>query len=153
MTKQKLCRRCGKPIPTIRINAVYCSRACKGKDNKRAKEASFRHFLNGFKSYVGCCECGCTDPAELLFHHINTARKNFNISQLHGYLRSYLEICKCEVRCRDCHKQRHAEINTLNAATVRTFLIDADNPDLRYLVSTGKARKSPEPLPYKAKAA
>jgi hypothetical protein len=58
-----------------------------------------------------CVDCGETDPVVLDFDHRRD--KEFTVSQvLHGHVRWEVveaEIAKCEVRCANCHRRRHAE--------------------------------------------
>jgi 5-methylcytosine-specific restriction endonuclease McrA len=63
----------------------------------------------------GRCErCGygrCIEALE--FHHVNSAAKDFNVSQ-RGYTRSWKrvveELDKCMMLCANCHREIHAEL-------------------------------------------
>ncbi len=58
-----------------------------------------------------CVDCGEPDPIVLEFDH--RSDKLFTVSEvLHGHMRWEVvaaEIAKCEVRCANCHRRRHAE--------------------------------------------
>lgn len=58
-----------------------------------------------------CVDCGESDPVVLEFDHIED--KEHGIAELlHWHVRWALieaEIAKCEVRCANCHRRRHAE--------------------------------------------
>jgi hypothetical protein len=59
-----------------------------------------------------CVDCGETDPIVLEFDHV-TGKKDRSITKLVSDKSSWKkiqdEIDKCEVRCRNCHRKRHAE--------------------------------------------
>lgn len=65
-------------------------------------------FLDGYKSFTGCKDCGEVNPAILEFDHVR-GRKSFDIGSRAqvSILRLFSEIEKCEVRCKTCHKRRH----------------------------------------------
>jgi hypothetical protein len=58
-----------------------------------------------------CVDCGETDPVVLEFDH--RGQKLFTVSEvLHWHVRWEViaaEIEKCEVRCANCHRRRHAD--------------------------------------------
>jgi len=60
----------------------------------------------GYKKYIGALE----------FHHLNTAKKDFNLSNK-GHCRAWeivkKELDKCVLVCSNCHKEIHAGIITI----------------------------------------
>ena len=65
----------------------------------------------------GKCErCGYDRCIEALeFHHINSSKKDFNVSQ-RGYTRSWKrvmeELEKCIMLCANCHRELHAQVSS-----------------------------------------
>ena len=63
----------------------------------------------------GKCErCGYDRYIEALeFHHVNSSKKDFNVSQ-RGYTRSWKrvveELEKCIMLCANCHRELHAQL-------------------------------------------
>jgi len=65
-------------------------------------------LMDTFLDY--CVDCGNEDPLVLEFDHVHAERdlcvRNAAAS---SRTRMLTEIAKCEVRCANCHKKRHAE--------------------------------------------
>lgn len=61
-----------------------------------------------------CVDCGIDDPIVLDFDHVRGV-KEFSISDAirtnKSYERITAEIQKCEIRCANCHRKRHAHVN------------------------------------------
>jgi hypothetical protein len=74
----------------------------------QARYNRFRAFLNGYKSFATCIDCGEFDSTKLEFDHVR-GKKRFKVSiNAHfSFVRLVAEIEKCEVRCNACHKARH----------------------------------------------
>ncbi len=55
-----------------------------------------------------CSSCGSSEQLE--FDHINPEEKSFNISRMWSFSDSIIqaELEKCQLLCRECHKQKHA---------------------------------------------
>lgn len=69
-----------------------------------------QHRADGLALLGGVCGgCGSPDVDEFDFHHIDPATKAFNIgTHLHlGWERLVAEIDKCELRCKECHRDEH----------------------------------------------
>lgn len=70
-----------------------------------------QHFVNAYKLTVGCRDCGETDSIVLDFDHV-CGKKRVRLANMVGFgwsLRTIVaEIEKCEVRCANCHRRRHA---------------------------------------------
>lgn len=68
------------------------------------------HILDMIKSESGCIDCGERNILCLDFDHRDSSCKAFMISReidksLHRLLS---EVEKCDVRCSNCHRKRHA---------------------------------------------
>lgn len=132
--KTKYCPKCSttKPIDQFHKNASrsdghagYCSscvrnydasvygpeklarmRVSKRSGKLRAKEAVYQYL-----STHPCVDCGEADIVVLEFDHVR-GEKTFGISvgMRLGYAVETImaEISKCDVRCANCHKKRHA---------------------------------------------
>lgn len=58
-----------------------------------------------------CVDCGEADPIVLEFDHRFGENKLFEIGALSrnkGWKAILLEVSKCDVRCANCHRRRHA---------------------------------------------
>ena len=92
-------------------NSVYC-RLPYVRDahntRTRAKQRSQRHFLAGYKVYMGCMDCGyANNPVALDLDHVS-GEKKFSCAQPGDITWECLlqELSKCIVRCSNCHRIR-----------------------------------------------
>ena len=83
----------------------------KNRARKRAKVGAAR-ILEYLKTHP-CIDCGETDPVVLEFDHLEN--KEFTLTSKRARSlknESWLiEVAKCEIRCSNCHKKRHAKTN------------------------------------------
>jgi len=81
------------------------------KNNKIYKVRNKNKIIEYLKNH-SCVDCGEKDPVVLDFDHCNKETKNNNVSTLVHNSNSWKtileEIAKCEVRCANCHRRRHA---------------------------------------------
>ena len=90
-------------------DSKFCSYSCKNKFyvDKRRKDIKTKAiaYLSG-KCFCGYSKC----ERALEFHHLDPAKKDFNISRS-GYTRSWKsvknEIEKCILVCSNCHREIH----------------------------------------------
>ena len=80
------------------------------KNNRKYKEIIRQVVVNYLKSHP-CIDCGENDIVVLDFDH--RSKKNFNIAgvcnrSIVSVKRLLKEIEKCDVRCSNCHRRRHA---------------------------------------------
>ena len=79
---------------------------------KRSRKTA-REFVYEFLLENECLDCGESDPVVLEFDH--REQKEYNICRMVANGTSIdkikNEISKCEVRCANCHKKRHAKEN------------------------------------------
>lgn len=81
----------------------------RNKDRKRRAT----EFIDSYLKTHPCVDCGESHPATLEFDHRDPAKKRYCIGTGRGggILPNSLmkEIEKCDVRCANCHRIRHAE--------------------------------------------
>jgi len=71
---------------------------------------ALKNYINSQKER--CIECGITDKAVLVYHHIKPEDKLFELSAYkNGYTKEQVEneISKCVVLCHNCHMKYHQE--------------------------------------------
>ena len=81
-------------------------------DRRHKLLKEYKEKLHQYLIYHPCVDCGESDPVVLEFDH-RTGKKQNGVSAL---IRNTLlwdniinEIEKCEVRCANCHRKRHAK--------------------------------------------
>jgi hypothetical protein len=82
------------------------------KGNRR-RRTEYVEFINKLKLKAGCSTCGFNaDPENLDFHHKDPLTKLFNLSHGYKHKRDFvlIEIIKCEVTCKFCHKKFHKKV-------------------------------------------
>jgi len=85
------------------------------KARKNAKSARLRLQEKMFDYLLShpCIDCGEADPVVLEFDHRNKEEKSFAVCRKMYTGASWelllSEIDKCDVRCSNCHKRRHAK--------------------------------------------
>jgi hypothetical protein len=74
---------------------------------KREKEA--RNYAWEIKKKGACDLCSESDPACLVFHHIDPSKKRASIHKLYKYGLNAVkkEIKKCRLLCSNCHMKYH----------------------------------------------
>ena len=79
------------------------------KEERRNKEFIIQQKVG--KVCVKCCKE--TNPAKLLFHHIDPTTKLFQLSDYSSRSIQALtdEIAKCELVCRKCHARWHGKLH------------------------------------------
>jgi len=78
------------------------------KDQGRLRSIKLKKFLNAYKLEKGCADCGYKkSPYGLHFDHVR-GEKKINICFAKSISGAKKEIKKCEVRCANCHAERHA---------------------------------------------
>lgn len=83
----------------------------RGREYRKKLRDEARQFLQKYKLRVGCADCGYAEhPAALDFDHRDPSTKLFNPSQFarHSWQQVLEEIKKCDVRCANCHRVKHA---------------------------------------------
>jgi 5-methylcytosine-specific restriction endonuclease McrA len=98
-----------------------------------ARRKKLREMAIAYKG--GKCEiCGyikCIDALE--FHHIDPAKKDFNISNK-GYTRSWdrvkAELDKCMILCANCHRELHSKLAASNGNAGVISGLSQGNPEI-----------------------
>jgi len=74
--------------------------------NKRVRQQLYK-FVNRYKTFVGCVDCGYkSNPVALQFDHVRgekTMAVSTMVSRATSIGRVKEEMRKCEVRCANCH--------------------------------------------------
>lgn len=98
---------CGNPFtPTSKGHGKIRCRTCVTNLRRFDKKKKAVEYLGG-----KCVDCGydtCMEAME--FDHIDPTTKEFSISGNHciSWERLRQELNKCELRCANCHRERHA---------------------------------------------
>jgi hypothetical protein len=90
-------------------NRVAYNKLCMD-GRRRARDAQTLLMAEYFKTHP-CVDCGVTDPRVLEFDHRDPSTKSFSIGAVkarYTWDRMLEEIAKCDVRCANCHRIRHA---------------------------------------------
>jgi hypothetical protein len=102
----KICE-CGNPfLPASRGQGLTMCRSCVTNRRRFEKKKKSVDYLGG-----KCVDCGYDRYIEALeFDHKDPSKKEFTISGNHcvSWERMKLELDKCELRCANCHRERHA---------------------------------------------
>ena len=89
---------------------------CKSCWNKRSVQAQRDRVKQLKLEYGGACtKCGynkCFDALE--FHHTDPTQKEFHLGEKRGASLAKLraELDKCQLVCRNCHTEIHAELRS-----------------------------------------
>jgi len=90
------------------------ARRIRERDRKRRGRGRVRNkkYVADYKAAHTCIDCPETDPVCLDFDHRPGTEKKFLISKWcndgKNIVRLIDEIDKCDVRCSNCHRKRHA---------------------------------------------
>ena len=88
----------------------------------KVKRAERLVWINEYKRSKGCIDCPETDPDCLDFDHRDPKQKKFSIgghgSSGHSLDNVETEIEKCDVRCSNCHRKKHARENRMKQEKV-----------------------------------
>lgn len=82
--------------------------------NRRATVLLVRRFLEEYKNKHPCVDCLEADPVVLEFDHRDPKTKKFDIGTARSRGISLAsvqkEVEKCDVRCANCHRRKHARL-------------------------------------------
>lgn len=80
------------------------------KSNEITRDRNHKLILEYLADHP-CVDCGESDPVVLDFDHVMGKDSGINPMINHGSVNEILEeIKKCEVRCSNCHRKRHARL-------------------------------------------
>jgi hypothetical protein len=74
----------------------------------KPKRVSVRSVVRGHLLTHPCVDCGETDLDVLEFDHREPRKKKFLVGRAPTPLLARREIEKCDIRCANCHRRRHA---------------------------------------------
>lgn len=100
------CFVCGKVCQ--KRSGLICQ-ACRVKIRRHCAKISAIKYLGG-----KCCRCGYNkDISALEFHHLDSSKKEFQISSCadKSWDRLKSELDKCEILCSNCHRIEHSNRN------------------------------------------
>lgn len=108
-------RECKKCYATYQ-RAWYANNKKRHYANTRRRSDQVRRDvrakLKAFLAHHSCIDCGETDPVVLDFDHVK-GEKVMAVAHMVTAGRKWstieAEIAKCEVRCANCHRRRHAK--------------------------------------------
>jgi hypothetical protein len=82
------------------------------KDHNRAAVVNAKKYVKDYLLLHSCVDCGESDVDVLDFDHVRGI-KDQEVSAManRGYLITSIdtEIIKCDIRCSNCHRKRHAK--------------------------------------------
>jgi hypothetical protein len=110
---QSRCKSCAREYSKVRYASTPSIKE-KAKEDYRTKVQLHQQFVLDYLTNHPCVDCGETDPIVLEFDHIQAETKKKDVSRMisHHSLQDVIdEISKCQVRCANCHKRRHAKQN------------------------------------------
>jgi hypothetical protein len=106
------CRECSRELIRMHYQAhqlYYVRKARKRKTRIRLEQ---REWIWNYLELHPCIDCGEADPCCLDFDHVR-GKKHAAVSRMISIGYSWeaieAEISKCEVRCANCHRKRHAK--------------------------------------------
>jgi hypothetical protein len=114
--KARLCDQARQKLPS-RVASKRFHRAAYRARNKaliseiRANRAvENKAFVRDYLSRPQCVDCGEEDSDVLEFDHRDPKTKLFALSEGHTQTLKAVkaEVAKCDVRCANCHRKRHA---------------------------------------------
>jgi hypothetical protein len=95
----------------MRQHESYLRHKDKIADRNNKYRDFLRIFYDDYKKGKVCTICGEPDPVCILFHHIDAATKDFNISRIRNAGLSIKkienELAKCVPVCLNCHRKLH----------------------------------------------
>ncbi len=108
---QSHCKSCQKVISRAHYAANTESHKQAVYENKRERLPVLRAYVNDYLLTHPCVDCGETDIVVLDFDHVRGV-KSLEVTTMvnTGYSLETIkaEIEKCEIRCANCHRRRHA---------------------------------------------
>lgn len=100
---------CGNPfVPKSKGHGKIMCNSCVTNRRRFEKKKKAVDYLGG-----KCIDCGYNKCIEALeFDHTGHSKKEFTISGNHciSWDRLKVELDKCELRCANCHRERHAKV-------------------------------------------
>lgn len=132
MEDKKLCYKCKKDKPLsefhknkTKSDGVHsCCKQCQREYTRKHYEHNKQYYVDKARAYRNsllekvfeylsdhpCVDCGEGDLVVLEFDHIDGSKEGnvLNLLRCSSWDSVEQEISKCEVRCANCHRRRHA---------------------------------------------
>jgi hypothetical protein len=112
---RKRCSRCGidKPLSSFTLKqdrTDYPNRRHSHCGTCRARRVKLpkREWILKYWQTHPCVDCGETDPDVLEFDHRDPGEKVNEVPRCTSLRLVIAEAAKCDVRCANCHRRRHA---------------------------------------------
>lgn len=84
---------------------------------------SFRLMYAAIKSLCPCLLCGEDEQQCIDFHHVDPAKKSFNVSyarQIRASFEDFMaELAKCISLCANCHRKHHAGLLSIVPSSIK----------------------------------
>lgn len=77
--------------------------------NLRRYYLQVKEFTRRYKSFVGCCDCGCRDWRCLDIDHMDGKSRPMRQCRSIASVKAEIRRHKCAVRCANCHRIRTYE--------------------------------------------
>jgi len=90
----------------------------RGRENSNALKARNLDYIRRYREDHPCVDCGETRWWVLDFDHRPSTVKRYNVSRMryHRMDKIQAEIAKCDIRCKNCHADRHYREGKADAA-------------------------------------
>lgn len=140
-TALKICYKCKKELPLVsfkkhskrkdglQADCISCQQIYRkqhylnNKDKYKSKAKLHRQVLHKLnkeklkelKNTLSCSKCTENHPACLDFHHLDSSKKEYSVSQMMALPWETIEkeIAKCIVFCSNCHRKHHYDERNL----------------------------------------
>jgi len=108
---QSYCKSCSR-AKDKKCYSTNPDRARKIRDRERSTRVSNRQWLMTLLVGKSCIDCGMSNVVCLDYDHVR-GTKYKSVSRMKGQSQKRIlaEIAKCDVRCSNCHRIRHAKEN------------------------------------------
>lgn len=115
----KKCVRCFRVKPLQQFNLKYdmphLPERRKSHCRNCGEKVPKRQWILQYWREHPCVDCGETDTDVLEFDHRDPSEKLGEVPRMSSIARMAAEAAKCDVRCANCHRRRHARERRLNA--------------------------------------
>jgi hypothetical protein len=111
--RQVYCRECMRELIRMHYQAHHAYYISKARKRTKRIISEQREWIQNYLELHPCIDCGEADPCCLDFDHVR-GKKHMPISRMinlgYSWGKMEAEINKCEIRCANCHRKRHAKL-------------------------------------------
>lgn len=111
----KICKKCLKELPIESFPLKHDRPSSPERRKSNCQKCQPHHYASPGQKYKReylithpCVDCGEPDLDVLEFDHIDPSTKEGVVNKLYRLEEVKREIAKCDVRCCNCHRKRHA---------------------------------------------